>query len=673
MRKPLRQVAAPVAEPATTTQHVLLLLVAALAVALSVSFRIYEKDFWQHLAVGRAIWQLHAVPTRELWTWPTYGAPDVNSSWGFRALIWPLWHAAGVPGLFVWRWVTTLLVFGLALASARRMGARGFAPYVVMVLCSLSYRQRSQIRPETLASVWLALTIWILEWRRSRQSTDAAPAKRGFDPAFLLVPVFFAWANSHLSFPLGFAVLAAHALEAAISRRGDAGRLCLAGVAAVACMMLNPFGWRALAQPFQYFFGGQHETIYRIIPELWPIDLRFQLQNLFPLVLVGWPVLAIARWRRSGMDRVELALAALFLTLPFVSQRFIGFAMVAAAPYLARDLDEALRRVRPARWMRAAWTRAAVAAACCALIGLPEWTRPEFPLGVSLRWEEYPVAACDFIAREGVTGRGFNAFYYGGYLLYRFWPDRGRLPFMDIHQAGTPEDRELYARTTADASAFSSLDGRYQFDWVLWHRKATYGDHVLDALDADSSFALVFLDDAAALYLRRMGSMATRAQRLGYRELPAGEAGLASLGRAALADSIRRGALMAELERQVVVSPFHSMALVQLGSLSLATGDLPSARKDLLAALVVDPRASRVHDRLGWIALKSGDPREALREFEAEKRLRTNPPRLELGIGKSWQALGDTRRAQQAYERELIANPTSLEARDSLASVGVSN
>ena len=31
-------------------------LVAALCVPLAVSFRIYEKDFWQHLAVGRAIW-----------------------------------------------------------------------------------------------------------------------------------------------------------------------------------------------------------------------------------------------------------------------------------------------------------------------------------------------------------------------------------------------------------------------------------------------------------------------------------------------------------------------------------------------------------------------------------------------------------------------------------------
>jgi hypothetical protein len=106
--------------------------IAALAVAtactlVSVSFKLYEPDFWQHLLVGRVIWEQHRVPTTQLWTWPTYGAPDVNSSWGFRALIWPIWSAAGVWGLFAWRWIATLLALGLGWAAARHMGARGSA------------------------------------------------------------------------------------------------------------------------------------------------------------------------------------------------------------------------------------------------------------------------------------------------------------------------------------------------------------------------------------------------------------------------------------------------------------------------------------------------------------------------------------------------------------------
>src|SRR5206468_6280991 len=128
-----------------------------ICVLLSVTFRIYDTDFWQHLVVGKAIWQMKRVPTTQLWSWPTYGAPDVNSSWGFRALIWPIWSYTGVWGLFAWRWATTLAAFGLLWAAARRMGARGLSPLFVLVLASLAYRERSQIRPETLVAVLLAL------------------------------------------------------------------------------------------------------------------------------------------------------------------------------------------------------------------------------------------------------------------------------------------------------------------------------------------------------------------------------------------------------------------------------------------------------------------------------------------------------------------------------------
>ena len=33
-------------------------------------------------------------------------------------------------------------------------------------------------------------------------------------------------------------------------------------------------------------------------------------------------------------------------------------------------------------------------------------------------------AACDWIAAHGVRGRAFNQFFFGGYLLHRFWPER---------------------------------------------------------------------------------------------------------------------------------------------------------------------------------------------------------------------------------------------------------
>ena len=176
------------------------------------------------------------------------------------------------------------------------------------------------------------------------------------------------------------------------------------------------------------------------------------------------------------------------------------------------------------------------------------------------------------MAREGVKGRGFNQFFLGGYLLYRFWPDRGRLPFMDIHQTGTRADRDLYALAMSDPAAWRALDRRHRFDYVLLRRAPYPGDGLVEHLDADSTFALVFLDDAAALWARREGPLAPLAARFAYRLQPAGTSRLGALGYLTTTDSVARARIVVEFEREAAGSPYHAQALSRLGSLELAVG-----------------------------------------------------------------------------------------------------
>src|SRR5678816_2972117 len=131
------------------------------------------------------------------------------------------------------------------------------------------------------------------------------------------------------------------------------------------------------------------------------------------------------------------------------------------------------------------------------LADAPHW----FGFGLDLR--RYPVAACDFMAREGVRGRIYNAFFHGGYLLWRFWPDRGRLPFMDIHQSGTRADRDGQAYAKGSEPAWRTLDTARRFEIFLGPRYEVTDGEFLDRRDRDSTWALVFVDDAVALYVRR--------------------------------------------------------------------------------------------------------------------------------------------------------------------------
>jgi tetratricopeptide (TPR) repeat protein len=339
---------------------------------------------------------------------------------------------------------------------------------------------------------------------------------------------------------------------------------------------------------------------------------------------------------------------------------------VVAAPYLARDLAE----VAPApRWLASPWRRAALAILACIAVGAAEWSRPDYPLGVRMLPLWYPKAACDFMAKHDVRGRGFNHFGLSGYLLYRFWPDRGRLPFMDIHMASLPADRDAYARLLTEDAAWRELDGRYHFDYALLSRRVVRETRLLDVLDADTSFALVFSDDVAGLFVRRSGPMAAVAASEAYHRMPAGGARIPQLQRLCAQDAGACDSLAAELERAVRSSDRNAQAHSFLANIALMRGQLAAASEHLRAALAVDPFTVRAHERLGLIALAESRPAEALREFHAEHRMNGDLPGLDLHVGQAFQRLGDPVRAASAYERELRRNPGSQEARDSLAVV----
>src|SRR5262249_46511475 len=149
---------------------------------------------------------------------------------------------------------------------------------------------------------------------------------------------------------------------------------------------------------------------------------------------------------------------------------------------------------------------------CIAITAL-ELTGPLGPPSIGLARARYPERACDFMETHGVRGRGFNLFFMGGYQIYRFWPERDRLPFMDIHMAGTQWDRDHYLLAQSDPSAWRTLDSRYRFDYVLLGRQTLEGETLTETLDADSAWTMVFTDDVAFVYVRRPGPLEEVARR----------------------------------------------------------------------------------------------------------------------------------------------------------------
>lgn len=655
--------AAPVAPPLGGAPILVAALVAALCVAAAVTYRIYDPDIWNHLAVGRAIWQLHAIPATQIWTWPDAAAPNVLPSWLFRAVLWPFWAVGDVTGLYAWRWLTALATFGLLGLAVRRMGARGLVPLVALVWCALIYRQRSQMRPETLAAALMAAQLFLLEARRHG----------GRDRSWWIVGIAIVWANVHVSYYLGLALTGFYLVDDLWRARREPRRpwrLGLVLALSAAASFINPFGGRVLAQPFEYLLSWRHEAMFRSIDELGPILWEMNLRNGLPALMALTVVLAIRRWRRKGPDVAEVLVLGAFMAQAFMSQRFLGCMAVGIAPFLARDLADWAKGWRLPGWAMHPWARAGLVSAGCLVITTVEVTRPAPPFGISIDEASYPVRACDYVQSARVRGRPFNEFSLGGYMLWRFWPER--LPFFDIHPES--HSREMRASYYAGAyegpAGWAAIDRRYRFDWLLLPARQPSAVPLLNLLDADSTWALVFADDAAVVFVRRSGINASLASRDGYAALPAGPAALRPLGARTESDSSLREALRLDLERAVSGSPWNGNAHSLLAGLEMQEGKLAEAEAHLRAVAQVAPDTPHLNERLGMIRLGQGHPKEALAEFERARGLAPRDAVLAHRIGQAHQALGDRDAARAAYRRSLGLDPNFAPSRDSLAVLG---
>jgi hypothetical protein len=654
----------PAAPPLRLVHPAMLLaaLACAAIVVLSVTHDVSDPDQWQHLTVGRFIWEQHRFPVTQLWTWPTYGAKEVDYAWGFEALAWPFWKLGGVLGLYAWRWITTLAAFGLVWAAARRMGAKGLLPLVVISLCAMIYRGRTQVRPETIAAVLLAAEIWLLESRRHGNRVSLA----------WLVLIAWIWANTHISYYLFFVVLGIHVLAAHLPPRRTAAPparpLWLTGLAAAAISFVNPSGWRTLWQPFEFWRVWRHEPIYRSIGEMGPVDWAVHTTDGLPLILVLWPVLALLRMRRGGLDRVEVMICGVLSAMLLVGQRFAGVYALVAAIYLARDLDEWLRGARLPVWAAHPWLRGGCAAAACVLITLPSFSGAGYAIRLRVPGNRVPIGAGDFIQRHDLHGNLFNPFGFGGYLCFRFWPRRDQLPFMGIHQEGSKELRRLYVVAQYREGVWRRLGERYGFDYLVMMRSVD-PDSQLAFLGRDTSWVRVFGDDAACVFVRRHGPFARLAADSGYTVIPTDPAALPAFGEATTRDSLLRRRAERELWREVAGSPYHTEALGLLANIALFEGRWDDARRRLEEALRIESLTPSAREKLGLIALQQGRPREALRWFEEERRVLGYRSGMELRRGQVAQALGDLERARAFYRRAVEKAPDNPEARDSLRSV----
>ena len=469
-------------------RRVIVSVLALIALSVLFSSAITDSDFWWHLKTGQYIAKSHHLPNPDPFAFTTPTDPaealvrDVNLTheWLSQTLLYWVYAASGFAGVVAAR-VLLLLAFCAIAGLIVYWRGQGF-PYAIGAASAvgIAVYPFAADRPYLLTFVFVAGFVALL---------DRAPRKA----RWLLPPLMLIWANCHGGFVLGLAVVGVWVIAALFTRR-DLFQLAAIWAATTAAAALNPNGLRV----FEALVSYQRSFLTSTLAEWQPPSLWPPTTFSFFLVSAG----AVLIYRRNRVRLTDAVLFAVFAGLGLLAGRNT-FLIAFAAPVLVFTyLPLSLPRLR---WSGFGISELALAALAVTIAINGRYT-PELR---TADWE-YPVEAARFLREHRITGRMFNTYEYGGYLMWTLWPQQR--VFIDGRALSEAVFRDYgrilhFADGASGKSALDLLD-QYGIDVILMNTFEPTTGIVYALAPAlaeapDSPWKLVHADATAVVFMRR--------------------------------------------------------------------------------------------------------------------------------------------------------------------------
>jgi hypothetical protein len=421
----------PTARQLTTANLlVLIVFIAIFTMAVRVPA---DTDTWWHLASGQYIVETLTIPTTDPFSHTKGGQPWIDHGW----LAQIFWY-----GLYAWGgWAAMALALAALVTVAfwfvwQQMEANVFVAAVSMVLGAIVSSVVWAARPQMLTFVLVAITAYLLHRYKRHEGRLL--------PWLPLIMIF--WVNTHGGYAIGFMLMAAYLLGEAVNNltghREDPvvgwarlKHLLLTMLLSLVVVVINPHTWRLWLYPFQTVGIG---ALRDFIQEWQSPDFHLLYVQPFAMMLL----LILAALARAGRraDWTDLALVGMWALWGLFAARNIAIFGLVTTPVLARYADLAWTRqwrdwgqehvpfsppLSPSRAGQR--PRLALNSVLLGLVVLAALIKISLPLtpSANLKAEQtaLPYAAVEFIRHKRPPAPIFNSYNWGGYLIFKLWPD----------------------------------------------------------------------------------------------------------------------------------------------------------------------------------------------------------------------------------------------------------
>jgi hypothetical protein len=489
---------------------------------------ISDPDFWWHLRTGQLIFETHAVPHADPFSFTGYGAHWVAHEWLTEVLMFAVFKLTGWGGLVTVFSLVMTAALGFAYCGAARRGAHPFVACAATLLGALATAPIWGVRPQMISFLFTSIFVFVLDdyARDDHGRDDHSFADRRRRTLWLLVPVMLVWANMHGGFALGLALVALAGAGVVLDEllRGDATQtdeerapraprirrawarlrpLCLVFATCAAVVPLNPNGVRLFAYPFETISS---RAMQRYIIEWFSPDFHQPYAHALAILLFAtFAALALSPKRaRAG----ELLLVCVSAYAALRAWRNIPLFALVAIPPLAEHswsfINDRLRSRRDeARPTVGTKMTVGLALNAALLVCVPLGLCVARVVSVArnqsaVEAEKFPAGAVEFMRAHAEMDRAFNAYGWGGYVIWKLYPQRrvfidGRA---DVYGDALVE--KYLSAENGERGWRATLD-EYNVNAAMIRPDAP----LASLLEADAGWRKVYEDKQAAIFFKK--------------------------------------------------------------------------------------------------------------------------------------------------------------------------
>jgi hypothetical protein len=405
----------------------LLFLILLLVLFILTTREVTDPDFWWHLKAGQYIFENAKIPHADIFSFTFAGREWVTHEWLSEVLIYVTFKWLGWGGLVITFALLITSAFAISYLNCEKTEALPFIAWLAVLSGALATAPVWGVRPQMfsllLTSVFLAVLNSYLRGATARN-------------LWLLPPLMLLWVNLHGGYVLGLVLiaiaLAGIILDGLFEKKPRAeilksvAPLALIFLACLVVVPVNPNGVRMFSYPFEtlsspvmqehieeWFSPNFHQTrflplaalMFTVFAVLALSPRRARLSELLMLSATGYAVL------RSGRHLPIFAFAAVPLLAEHASL------WIKSREFSARfNSPESLASARPSL-LRPALL---VVALCVSMINV----RQVLARQAGVEAERFPASAVEFLRAENPPGPIFNWYDWGGYLIWKLYPER---------------------------------------------------------------------------------------------------------------------------------------------------------------------------------------------------------------------------------------------------------